>query len=539
MSAEFNGIAAAPGIAVGPLWIYDAASGEHVHEHAADRASEQSRLNSALDAARLQIENLIARAQALLNSADAEVFDTHLLYLDDPDYVEAIRNHIAQPGVTAEDAVQSATAALAAILQPRDGDLRDVGQAVLTALRGDAGRAAIALPGPRILIAEDITPAQVLALDRASVLGIATRVGSPASHAVIVARGLGIPMLVGVATLVLEQLAGAQIALLDADAGVLKLDPDVQQQAHAARAMAARRMAHVPDHATAITQDGVEVRIFGNITGLAEAERALALGAEGIGLFRTEFLYLERAVPPDEHEQAAVYRAIATALAGRTLTIRLADLGGDKRVPYVDADLRGMAVARAHPELLRAQLRAIAQGCADADIDLRVLLPMVASLEDAVFGRAQFDAIFGANPAVQFGVMIEVPDAARMTAVLASHVDFFAIGTNDLTRHTLANDPDSAQPAAHFHPRVLRFVQMAADAARVAGKPCSVCGEIAGDPRATPLLLGLGIAQLSMSAGAIAAVKARTRALSHNACASLATRALRARSLAAVLALLS
>lgn len=544
--AVLRGIPGAPGIAIGPIFRFERARVE-IRERFAGLEEEQIRLHSALEAARHQLTALHAQVSQRADATEAAIFEVHREILSDPALIDHVQAAIAD-GSSAAQAWQSATAAQAAelaelsdaLLAERAADIRDVGERVLRLLTG-AETAAPALPDePVIVVAYDLTPSETVALDPARVLGFCTAVGGPNAHSAILARALDLPAVVGAGSRVLELAAGTP-SILDGTTGTLTVSPDeralatarrTQQQLGQQRAAAAQAAAE-----PAITTDGQRIEIAANIGGLDDAQKAAASGAEGVGLLRTEFLFLERTTAPSEEEQFTVYRDIALALHGQPVIVRTLDIGGDKPLPYLDLPAednpflgeRGIRLCLAHPELLREQLRAILRAASAGP--LRIMFPMIADVSELRAARAivaELRAKLDAPP-VEVGIMIEVPSAALMADILAHEVDFFSIGTNDLTQYTLAMDrthPTMAAKADGLHPAVLRLIALTAEAAHAVGKWVGVCGELAADPVAVPILLGLGVDELSISVSAIPTVKAQIRALNMAECRARAQQAL-------------
>ena len=533
-----HGVAGAPGIAVGPIFRFERARVE-VRERFAGVDHEQSRLHSALDAARDQLTTLHEQVAHRADASEAAIFEVHREILADPALIENVQAAIAD-GRSAAEAWQSATAEHAAelaelsdaLLAERAADIRDVGDRVLRLLTGAEAQAPQLPDEPVVVVAFDLTPSETAALDPKRVLGFCTAVGGPNAHSAILARALGLPAVVSAGPGVLELAPGTQV-ILDGGAGTLLVAPAehavataraAQQRQREARAAAAQSAAE-----PAITADGHRVEIVANIGGLEDARKAAKGGAEGVGLLRTEFLFLERTTKPSEDEQFAVYRDIAQALGGQPVIVRTLDIGGDKPLPYLDLPHednpflgeRGIQLCLAHPELLREQVRAILRAASFGT--LRIMFPMIADIGELRRARAIVDEIraeLGA-PAVEVGIMIEVPSAALMADVLAKEVDFFSIGTNDLTQYTLAMDrthPTVAAQADGLHPAVLRLIGRTAEAAHAEGKWVGICGELGADPIAVPILVGLGVDELSVSVPAIPTVKAQIRALTRTQC---------------------
>jgi phosphoenolpyruvate-protein phosphotransferase/dihydroxyacetone kinase phosphotransfer subunit len=403
-----------------------------------------------------------------------------------------------------------------------------------------------------ILVAHDLTPIDAAGLDRATVAGIATAHGGPTSHGAILARALGVPAVVALGDALLAVADGTP-AILDGDAGLLIPAPaaDVEHDYRERRALAAAaaEQARAAAHDPAITADGVAVEVAANAGNPRDAEQAATIGADGVGLFRTEFAFLDRATAPSEEEQVAIYTQAARALDGRPLVIRTLDAGADKPLPYLampaEANpflgVRGVRLGLARPELLRTQLRAIVRTAAEHP-NVKLMFPMIATIDELRAARALLEealAQTAAQPREGFevGIMVEVPAAALTAVQLAHEVDFFSLGTNDLTQYVLAAERGNAALAAladGLHPAVLRLVDEVCRAARAHGRWVGVCGELGADPAAVPLLVGLGVRELSVAAPSVPAVKAAVRALDADDAEALAHAALAAESADAV-----
>jgi multiphosphoryl transfer protein len=541
-----HGVAGAPGMAIGPIYQFRRAA-IVVQAPAVGVLEEQARLEAALAEAREQLVALHEQVSLRTGAAEAAIFYVHLEILDDPDLLDRVRAEIADQRSAAEAwqaAVDERATQLAglsdALLAERATDVRDVGERVLRAMAGDAAQAPALPESPFILVANDLTPSETAALDPARVLGFCTAVGGPNAHTAILARALGLPAVVSAGARVLD-LPNQTPVVLDGQTGTLTIAPDAAEIARARTEMQAFQSRRVAAAAAAgdpaITLDGHRVEIVANIASVEDARRAAASGAEGVGLLRTEFLFLERTEAPTEDEQFAIYRDIALALDGRPVIVRTLDIGGDKPLPYLDLPAeenpflgeRGIRLCLAHPELLKQQLRAILRAAAFGP--LRIMFPMIADIAEVRAVRAMVDALRAElhAPAVEVGIMVEVPSAAVMADLLAHEVDFFSIGTNDLTQYTLAIDrthPKLAPQADGLHPAVLRLIERTVQGAHAAGKWVGVCGELGADAQAVPILVGLGVDELSISVPAIPLVKDQIRSLTLAQCRERATQAL-------------
>jgi phosphocarrier protein FPr len=508
-------------------------------------AAERARLDEARADARGDISRARARIAERAGDAEAAIFDAHLLLLDDSVLLDPAHGAIAE-GQGAAPAWAAAVAAAAeayrglddAYLRERAADVEDVGGRVLRGLVGMPAQAAAHERG--ILVVGDLAPSEAAALDPELVDGLAIAHGGATSHAAILARALGIPAVVGLGGAVLAIPDGTRL-VLDGDAGVVEVDPRPEDLAARERDRAEverrRQRARERSHQPARSRDGTTIEVAANIGAAGEAAAAVELGADGVGLLRTEFLFLDRDRAPTESEQRAVYAEIAAALDGRPLIVRTLDAGADKPlrfVPQAPEDnpflgVRGIRFGLARPELLRTQVRAILGAAAGADV--RVMFPMVATLAEYRAARGLLEAAraeMGAAP-VPVGIMVEVPAVAVAAERFAREVDFFSIGTNDLTQYVMAADRGNQELAGLLAgpvPPVLRLVADIVAGASAHDRWVGVCGELAGDPAAAVLLAGLGVDELSMAAPLVPAVKEALRAITLADARDVAQRAL-------------
>jgi phosphoenolpyruvate-protein phosphotransferase len=539
-----RGICASPGSALGQVVqisepVFD------VSEFGGGADVEREALANALIEADLALQHLCDTAGG---EAEAEIFKAHQELLEDPGLLDQAQALIDE-GKSAAFAWRAATEETAimfrqlgsALLAERAADLTDVGRRVLKLLLG-IGDQALELPQGCILIADQLTPSQTAAIDTSKVLGFATVGGGATSHVAILARACGLPSICGVPVQMLALSNGTQI-LLEADKGELHVHPDSAaiKQWQARHAQQRQRHEHELANATlaARTRDGHHVEVSANVASLSETEQAMALGGAGVGLLRSEFLYLGRNHAPSHDEQVATYGAIARCVGpAHNLVVRTLDVGGDKPLAYVPMDsetnpflgVRGIRLCLERPQLLREQFRAML-GCGELT-RLHIMLPMVTQLSELRLARQMLDeeiVALGLTQRPKLGIMIEVPAAALMADLFAPLVDFFSIGTNDLTQYTLAMDRDHprlASQADSFHPSVLRLIAMTVKAAHAHGKWVGVCGAMASERLAVPLLLGLGVDELSVSVPMIAPVKATVRELALADCQVIAQQVL-------------
>jgi multiphosphoryl transfer protein len=540
------GIAASAGVAVAPAHHLGGSEVAPPERGAEGAAAETERLERARAGARAAIEHDRERLLARGAAAEAAIFSAHLALLDDEALLEPARTAI-ELGATAErawfDATEEAAATYRALddplLRERAMDVEDVGRRVVAAIVGQDARR-----GPSeeaIVIAAELTPAGAAALDPKRVRGIATARGTPTAHAAILARALGIPAVVGLGDALLA-VDEATPLLLDGDEGSVRIDPDAgarrsalqRAERSAARRAAARQRALEP----AVTRDGTRIEVVANLDEPDDAAVAVELGAEGVGLLRTEFLFLDHPTLPTEDEQAERLAEIARALDGRPLIVRTLDAGADKPLPALPMEpednpflgVRGIRLSLNRPELLATQLRAILRVAADHPV--KVMFPMVATVSEvqaalAVLRDARAET--GVDAPLETGIMVEVPAAALSSEHLGRHVDFFSIGTNDLTQYTMAAERGNERVGALLagpHPSVLRLVQETLEGAKANGGWVGVCGELAGDPPAAVLLAGLGVTELSMAPPLVPEVKAALRSVALADARAVASRAL-------------
>ena len=551
-----TGLPAAPGVALGPVRHLRSAELRLPIHVTGDPDHEWAVLEAALARVRADLGAARAAVAARAGEYEAAIFDAHLLFLEDEALLGAARRAIYEQGRNAAQAWDASVAEARSAydrlddeyMRARAADLAGVGRQVLERLLGQAPAAVPSEPG--IVVAPDLSPAQTAALEPSIVQGIATAHGGPTSHSAILARSLGLPAAVGLGESVLSLPEGTPLAL-DGDAGIaypnpsdeVKAEYEERARARAEVVRAARAAAHDP----ATTRDGTTIEVAANAGALADVPAALAAGADGIGLLRTEFLFLDRAQMPDEEEQYRAYLGIARALEGRPLILRTLDVGADKPLPYVEQPAeanpflgeRGVRLSLARPELLGIQLRAALRVAAAHPV--KIMFPMVATIEEY---RAAVDLLERARdglPRPDVGVMVEVPSAALAAESFAPEVDFFSIGTNDLTQYTLAAERGNERVAGiadPLHPAVLRLIRLVTEAARAHGKWVGVCGELAGDTLAAAVLVGLGVRELSVASPLVPAVKEAVRAIELEEAQTLAEGAVQLESAAAVRELL-
>lgn len=556
----FSGVAAAPGVVIAPVHVLKSAAVE-VTDTPIGLVEASTALDQAIEATIGELKTVATEAAAKVGPAEAAIFEAHAELLNDPEILTKASLLVVGghgPAWSWRAAVEEVASSLEsntnALLAARASDVRDVGRRVLAKLAPEvASGSAIVLPStPSILVAADLTPSDTIGLDTTLIAGLATAQGGPTSHTAILARTLGLPAVVALGAGLLETKAGTT-AILDGAAGRLYLDPSEADLASARAFIEAgvRRAASEAEGRalSASTTDGHTIEIGANINKPADVAGAIDQGAEGVGLMRTEFLFLDGGHTPSEDEQFATYSAMVENLGGRPLIVRTLDIGGDKQAPHLKLPrednpflgVRGTRLTLRRPDLMRPQLRALYR-VAKTGANLKIMLPMITSLDEILAVRKVAEEIraeVGA-PAVPLGIMVEVPSAAVMADVYAEYVDFFSIGTNDLTQYTLAIDrqhPELAAEADSLHPAVLRLIRKTVEGAAVHGRWVGVCGGIAGDPFGASVLAGLGVNELSMTVRDIPAVKVRLRSASMADLRALADKAVAARTASEVRAL--
>jgi len=537
---ELRGISAVPGMAIGAAWRLKQQE-IAVEEHASDPEAERR----ALAVARAKVEAALA-AEAQGDEPAAAIAEAHLAMIGDPDLDHAARELI-DAGKSApfawREAIRRFAAPLRASSDPRFAerldDLVDLERRVLAELTG-GGADAQRPPEGAILIADTLYPSQLKTFAELGTSGIATAAGGATSHAAIIAASLGLPMIVGLGPRLLEVRDGTPLILrgdslsVAADAGQVERARD-----EVARRAARREAARARSHELAVTADAKRIEVFANLGSVPDAQIAVAEGAEGCGLLRTEFLFLDRDAPPGEEEQRAAYQQIADALGERPLIVRTLDIGADKPAPWLPLEaednpalgLRGIRLQLARRGLLESQLRALL--AVQSRCPLKIMLPMVAALAELRETRAVLDRLAQGRgvAAPELGIMVETPAAALMAATLAKEAAFFSIGTNDLSQYALARDRTNPAVAAGLDgldPAVLRLMDETVRGANAHGRVTGVCGGLAAVPEAIPILIGLGVTELSVPAAAIAESKAIVRSLDVERCRDLAFKALAA-----------
>ena len=521
-----------------------------------DPNGEWNRLQAGLATALIELDDLAEQVHATLGQQQADIFRAHGLLLQDGDIEQDLRRSIEIDLLPLERAIQQTFLLVAQryrervgeIFQQRAADVEDVGRRLLRIVSG-VSEEPIELPAAAIVVAHDLSPSQTAGLDRSRLAGLCIASGGPQSHTAILARSMGIPGVVGLGPELLHWVAEGTSLAVDGAHGQVIVAPDAETIAayRAAQAMlneersAAWRAAQRPS----CTRDGLRVEVVANLSYAADAELALAAGAEGVGLLRTEFLFQDRSTPPSEEEQYELYRLVAQRMQGRPLVIRTLDIGGDKPAPYLALPhennpflgWRAIRISLALTEFFKTQLRALLRAAVHGNI--HILLPMVSNVSEVQHVQTLLSVAVAElemeglphSRNVPLGIMVEVPSAVQLVDQLAPLVDFFSIGTNDLTQYTFAADRTNERVAAladPLHPAVLRQIDSVIRVAHEHGKWCGLCGELAGQSDAIPVLLGLGLDEFSMAPASIPAAKQLINHLAMPVVRRLAQRALNA-----------
>lgn len=547
-----RGIKASPGIAIGQAYLLqkDIKIEKATVE---DRKKELARLDEAIAASIGQLKRIMDKVAKEMGENAATIFDAHIMILEDPEFIPEIRSYIEKEGTSAEYAVAEVVKKYAEMfdamkdtyLKERAADIKDVGNRIISNLRGQIYDLS-EIPNGTIVVAKDLSPSDTAQMDKSKVEAFLTDEGGKTSHTAIMARTMEIPAVVGLGD-VTHQVKDGDIVIVDGNEGEVYLNPDndtlslymKKKEEYEEYKEKLKSLTTLP----ALTRDGRKVELEANIGTPKDVEAALSNGAEGIGLFRTEFLYMDRNNLPTEDEQFEAYKKVVTSMGCKRVTIRTLDIGGDKDIPYLGLEKeenpflgwRAIRFCLDRPEIFKTQLRAILRASAYGKVS--IMYPMISDIEEVrkankLLEEAKSELRSNGIPYdlnIEVGIMVEIPSAALTADILAREVDFFSIGTNDLTQYTLAVDRGNQRVRGYynyFQPGVLRLIKYCIEQAHKHGIYTAMCGEMAGDPEATKILLGLGLDVFSMSASSIPLVKDVIRNTTMEEARALAERAL-------------
>lgn len=537
-----KGIGASPGVAIGRARVLKSAALTFEKSRTVSYEAETARFQTALASALKDLDAIRQKTLVDMGTHEAQIFEAHQMMLSDPEWSAQIDERIKN-GDSAPQAVDQVAKAFIEIfsaiedeyLRERAADLKDVAKRLQHKLLGieevDFSESGI------ILIAEDLTPSDTARIDKDKVLGFMTEIGGPTSHSAIMARTIGIPAIVGVGS-TLKQIKNGELIGMDGELGLFYINPDSDclelLKAKQAQLLKERAELEVLKGQITQTQDGHKVEVACNIGGVKDLVHVLENDGEGIGLFRSEFLYMDREALPSEEEQFQAYEAVLKAMAGKPVVIRTLDVGGDKNLPYLQIPkeenpflgFRAIRYCLKHTDVFKTQIRALLR--AGVSGDLRIMLPMISGVTEVRAAKALIEEVKAEltrekvdfAQSYQLGIMIEIPSAAVMADVLAKEVDFFSIGTNDLIQYTVAVDrmnQDIAELYTPYHPAVLRLIRMVIAAGKSAGIWVGMCGEAAGNPKMIPLLLGMGLEEFSMNPSKVLSARKLIQGLNYQA----------------------
>lgn len=530
-----KGIAASRGYAIGKVVLKAKEEEVIIERKIDDLAAEKERLQAALTLSRTQLERIRDKAEVEMGADKAAVFESHMMLLDDPEFVGAIDAAVEANMVNAEKALKDVVDMYVSIfdsmddeyMKERAADVKDVGNRILNNLLGKSMEGMGELENNTIVVAHDLTPSDTAVLDKSKVIAFLTNIGGRTSHSAIMARTLEIPAIVGLGDIT-EVVKDGDNLIVDGIEGIVIINPTEAQieEYNAKKAQFEKEKEELKKlvHVETKTKDGKRIEVVGNIGKPEDVHKVIENGGEGVGLFRTEFLYMDRDNMPSEEEQFEAYKYVAEKLEGKPVVIRTLDIGGDKKLPYLPMPeemnpflgYRAIRICLDKVDLFKIQLRALLRASAFGNI--KIMFPMISSLKEFLDSKKILAECMNElkaegkafNEKLETGIMVEIPAAAVMADELAKHVDFFSIGTNDLIQYTLAADRMNEKVSYLYdpmHPAVLRLIKMTIDAAHKEGKWCGMCGEMAGDETAVPTLLEYGLDEFSMSASSILRAK--------------------------------
>ena len=553
MAKTIKGIAASDGVAIAKAYLLVEPDLTFDNETVTDTEAEVAKFNGALNTSKVELTKIRSNAEQQLGADKAAIFDAHLLVLEDPELIQPIEDKIKNENVNAAQALTDVSNQFITIFESMDNeymaeraaDIRDVSKRVLAHILG------VDLPNPSIIdesvviIGNDLTPSDTAQLNKQYVQGFVTNIGGRTSHSAIMSRSLEIPAVVGTKSIT-EEVEAGDIIIVDGMTGDVIINPSedvvAEYQEKRDNFFKDKKELQKLRDAESVTEDGHHVELAANIGTPNDLPGVIENGAEGIGLYRTEFLYMGRDQMPTEDEQFEAYKAVLEAMEGKRVVVRTLDIGGDKELPYLDLPeemnpflgYRAIRLCLAQPEIFRPQLRALLR--ASVYGKLNIMFPMVATIQEFRDAKALLEEErqnlknegVEVSDDIELGIMVEIPSTAALADVFAKEVDFFSIGTNDLIQYTMAADRMSERVSylyQPYNPAILRLVQRVIEASHAEGKWTGMCGEMAGDQTAIPLLLGLGLDEFSMSATSILKARRLIRGLSEGQMKELAAKA--------------
>jgi phosphotransferase system enzyme I (PtsI) len=549
MSLRLSGIAASPGIAIAKAYLLQSDQWQVEKIIIADADAELIRFDQAIAKTEQDLQKLKIKTAAELGEAKSEIFDAHLSILKDPELIDSIKDKISDEKTNAESALEEVSQMFIGMLEEMDderlsaraADLRDISKRILKHLINKGDESSQVYFEEVIIVANDLTPSDTAELDLRYVKGFITDIGSRTSHSSILARSMEIPAVVGAAD-VSKTIQPDMLLILDGFTGELIVDPSEEVLAQYRQ----KKLEHAEEKAesakftnlTTVTKDGFELELAANIGRVEDVQGALENGAEAVGLFRTEFLFMDRKTMPSEEEQFKIYKYVLEKMHPKPVIIRTLDIGGDKQLPYLKLaeemnpflGVRAIRLCLDQPELFRTQLRALLR--ASEYGHLKIMFPMIAILSELRQAKKMLNEEKAAllengvavSDHIELGIMIEIPAAAIMADQFAKEIDFFSIGTNDLIQYTMAADRMNERVSylyQPYHPSILRLIHMVVKAANQEGKWVGMCGEMAADPIAVPILLGMGLKELSMSAASIPSTRALLSKINRSDCSQV------------------
>lgn len=545
-----KGIGASNGVAIGKAYIINEVIPEIKKIIIEDKALEIEKFKSALTLAQGQLENIKEVANKTLGEKEAEIFEAHLLILQDPEFIGAIEMQINSEGVNSEFALQETINMFVSIFEgmgneymiERAADVKDVGGRIMNILTGAKTTSIAEINEQCVIVTKDLTPSDTAQINKEKVLGFVTGIGGRTSHSAIMARTLDIPAVVGVGVPI-DVIKEGDILIINGDNGEIIINPEeeviesykkIQEEILEQK----KQLMTLKDSET-ITIDGRKVELAGNIGNQENAKEVLNIGGEGVGLFRTEFLYMDNNNLPTEEEQFKAYKEALENMEGKPVIIRTLDIGGDKKLSYLPLEeemnpflgYRALRLCLNEKDIFKTQLRALLR--ASVFGNLKIMFPMVSSVQEIREAKAVLEEVknqlieegISCSENIEIGIMIEIPSAALISDLLAKEVDFFSIGTNDLIQYTIAVDRMNEKVSYLYdplHPAVLRLIKLVIDNAHRAGKWVGMCGEMAGDLRAIPILIGMGLDEFSMNAPSILKARKLIREINYEATKKIA-----------------